>query len=161
MKALLRAALALYLALTAHGAIAAAIDQWSVVTNAEGTALTLSGMWKDTCSPGNAMVTIAGRSIDVLLPAPPPDEFCAFFIVPWRLTIPLGVLAPGDYTVTVRSTGFLTTTTLAVFPITVTGSPVTATASVVPALEPAGLATAALMLLVTGLMFRRKSGDRR
>lgn len=84
------------------------VDQWSVETDSSITSVTLGGIWPDSCSrPISAQTTAVARSFTILVPPVPlpPSANCTGALARWSLTIPLGRLTDGQYSIQVLSYG--------------------------------------------------------
>lgn len=65
--------------------------------------LNLSGRWCDSCVPGNPTVSIVGKTITVFTTNK--SAMCFPVVTPWTLSIPVGRLSPGRYSVLVVHNG--------------------------------------------------------
>ena len=68
-------------------------------TNKENIAFTISGVWSNGCVPSMPKVSIASGTIRI--DTSNPGEVCTAALTPWSLTGSLGVLAAGDYLLSV------------------------------------------------------------
>ena len=68
-------------------------------TNKDDIAFTLSGVWTNGCVPQSPKVSIASGAIRI--ETSNPGEVCTQALTPWSLTGSIGVLAAGDYLLTV------------------------------------------------------------
>ncbi len=65
--------------------------------------LALSGVWCDSCVPKSPRVVILGKTITVYTTNK--DAMCFPVLTPWQLTVPVGKLSPGRYSVLVIHNG--------------------------------------------------------
>jgi hypothetical protein len=68
-------------------------------TTKESIAFTISGVWSNGCVPSMPKVSIASGTIRI--DTSYPGEVCTAALTPWSLTGSLGVLAAGDYLISV------------------------------------------------------------
>ena len=68
-------------------------------TNKDNVAFTISGVWSNGCVPSLPKVTIASGTIRI--DTSNPGETCTAALTPWSVTGSLGVLAAGDYLISV------------------------------------------------------------
>lgn len=66
-------------------------------TPASNISIKLTGTWMDSCVPQSPVVFISGNVI--YIDTSNPGEVCAQFMVDWSLTVPIGRLKSGTYTV--------------------------------------------------------------
>ena len=69
----------------------------------------LSGTWPDACVPESAKLVLSGQAVHLDLVVP--DNICAQVLTKWALSVPVGQLLPGNYSVEVRHTTRLLGTT--------------------------------------------------
>lgn len=67
--------------------------------------LNVRDVWRDPCVPIQPQVTRSANVITVRFTVPP-DVACPAVLAPWEAEVPLGVLAPGIYAVTVEVVDF-------------------------------------------------------
>lgn len=72
-------------------------------TSNDPVTLILSGIWCDSCVPQSPKVSILGKTVTVFTSNKSP--MCFPVITPWELRVPLGKLAPGQYSVLVVHNG--------------------------------------------------------
>jgi hypothetical protein len=106
-------------------------------TDKDDIVFTLSGVWRNGCVPRSPQVSVASGVIRI--ETSNPDQVCTQALTPWSLSGSLGVLAAGDYllTITYSSAGLLqpieigrksftvipsTATSELIFPIVVNGA---------------------------------------
>ncbi len=68
-------------------------------TNKDNVAFTLSGVWPNGCVPQSPKVSVG--SGEIRIDTSFPSEICTASLTPWSLTGSVGVLAAGDYLLTV------------------------------------------------------------
>lgn len=72
-------------------------------TSNDSITLTLSGVWCDSCVPRSPRWIIMGTTI--VINTTNTDPVCLYVLSPWELTVPLGKLGPGRYSVLVIHNG--------------------------------------------------------
>lgn len=77
----------------------------AVPTDRSFVILEVRDVWRDPCVPRNPQVTRAGNAITVRFTVPP-DLACPAVLAPWEADVPIGVLAPGIYAVTLEVDDF-------------------------------------------------------
>jgi hypothetical protein len=61
--------------------------------------VSLNGQWPDSCIPNRADVIRAGLEIDLNIRREPPPGMCLTVITPWHLSIEVGALPAGTYSI--------------------------------------------------------------
>ena len=75
-------------------------------TSADTVFITLSGDWRNSCTPNGSGISVVGNDIyfDVIWDYPP-GTICLLYIAYWERTESVGPLSPGTYTVYARLLG--------------------------------------------------------
>jgi hypothetical protein len=77
----------------------------AVPTDRSFVVLEVRDVWRDPCVPRNPVLTRAGNAITVRFTVPP-DLACPAVLAPWEAKVPIGVLTPGVYAVTLEVDDF-------------------------------------------------------